>query len=189
VNKNVAVLIVCFATTGSMALPALAEVEYVSQQNVHRSVDRHRLARPFKRRIYVDAPAAQHAVSVASRDTVYYAGTPKRFRVLVVNTPIVVEADTDYLHQGEFRIDQDHHIPAAQRLYRSLTAKPARIVRNNRSRTDRPTTASIQPRMIFLKSGPGPHNPNARPNKKGPIPTVPAPPRQNKRERLMASAQ
>lgn len=138
------------------------------------------------RRVWVYTPAAKPA-RVITKSTGAYADRSDLIKVRVVDTTVYLDADADYIRGEENPISANHYIPAAQRLYRSLNAKPARIVQNSRAGEsyDMPV---MQPRMIFLKPE---HlrrqRPDAGKKKRIQIPSVPAPPKKD--ARLMAMSQ
>ena len=79
------------------------------------------------------------------------AGHGHRTTLQVVNTPIDLDAHANYLRQGQYRIDDNHHLLRAQRLYRSYLARPARVIRNNTAAGDETSEVSIQPQLIIDK--------------------------------------
>ncbi len=138
------------------------------------------------RRVWVYTPAVKPA-RVITKSTGAYADRAEQIKVRVIDTTVYLDADADYIRGEENRISANHYIPAAQRLYHSLNAKPARIVQNSRA-VEHFDIPVMQPRMIFLKPN---HLRRQRPDdgkrKRVPIPSVPAPPKKN--TRLMAMSQ
>lgn len=135
---------------------------------------------PKPARIVVNRPMAQTTAKKQRLFEVLIAGGGTR------SSTIYLDPKGNYRRQGEYPIDENNHLLAAQRHIRSMIAKPARIVRNPNAgkATHR---AVIHPQMILLKPGmllrPNPNQPRL---KKIEIPMVPAPPK--KKDRLMAMA-
>lgn len=101
---------------------------------------------------------------------------PHLIEVRVVNLTIYLDPDADYLHQGYSSIDDKHFIIEAQRLYRSLNAKPARVIwgRDHVTRPD--PQATIEP-IVILRAPP--NTPASKPQfeQPAPIPVVPIAPK------------
>ena len=166
----------CWAVTGSLASLSLAS----ESQTPRRTARIHRLHTPVKRRVWVaaDSPVVEVS-SMTHRPMRLQATDATRVAVRVVNTTIYIDPNADYIHQGANRVDANGIIPAAQRLFRGLNAKPARIIR--RADMDRPsasetTSRPVVPHMILMKP---PHLTEPRhKSKKIPIPSVPGPPKE-----------
>ena len=80
------------------------------------------------------------------------AGHGHRTTLQVVNTPIDLDAHANYLRQGQYRIDANHHLLRAQRLYRARLARPARVIRNDAVAGEEETQAvAIKPQIIIDK--------------------------------------
>lgn len=172
-------LAVLTTTLTGLARPALAAPPTVA-------VRAHQLQVPVKRRVWVASRPGADPAAITSRPMGLHTHTADLVAVRVVNTTIYLDPNADYTHQGEHRIDSDHTIVAAQRLYRSLNAKPARVIRKDPSHRHRVTAAAglIVPRAVITKPSGKQPSPKA---KKIQIPSVPGPPKK-KPSRLMAYA-
>jgi hypothetical protein len=130
---------------GGMAALAMAETPESRVLGRHDTpvVTRHRVlttASPHTRLVLrrVVEPAA-----VVGRDLAEQPVRTDLVELQVVNTTIYLDPDADYEHQGVNPIDEDHRILKAQRLARSLLARPARVLRNPLA--DRPAEAAAKP--------------------------------------------
>jgi len=160
-----------------------------SDQDHEVSSKAYRLYTPVKRRIWIAGRTAAPITSIRTQPRFH---TPQRdlVEVQLINTTIHIDPNADYIRQGEYRVDANSSIPAAQRLYRSLMAKPSRIIR--RADADQPkrmvSRPVFRPHAIMMR----PQELKRRtPNKnktrrKRDIPTVPGPPKK-KPHRLMAA--
>lgn len=162
---------------------SLASAGGVKTDAHHTKTASHRLHVPVKRRVWVASRPADTAARVVTQWSGVHEDKSSTVLVRVVDTTICLDANTDYLRQGENRIDQNHFIPAAQRLHHSLNAEPAKIVRNHDAHRTH-SRSLIHPSMILLK----PKQLMDRPPKwkQHGIPSVPRPPK--KQQRLMAFA-
>ncbi len=148
----------------------------------------HRLYTPVKRRVWV--VRRQHSgtsVVTSARLKQIQPSHREPIAVRVVNSTIYLDPQADYIRQGEHRIDANHYIPTAQRLYRSLNARPARIIRREDYRRPvrhRRIERSTRRQAIFVKPFNKPRD--AKP-KKTPIPTVPRPPQKSSRLLAMSA--
>ena len=154
------------------------------------TVRAHRVYSPVKRRVWVSSRLAARPASIVSKPMNLDTHHDDLIEVRVVNTSIYIDPNADQMHQGENRIDENHHIPAAQRLYRSLNAKPARIITRNDHRRQAPQPRT-RPSMILMRPSSMPEMHMDTPRlrvprklKKKTIPSVPSPPK--KRQRLIA---
>ena len=102
----------------------------------------------------------------------------------MAGTRISFDPQANYHRQRAYedKIDDNHSLLKAQRLYSSLNRQGARIVINRREKNDEQMTGrTIRPRMIIMRPKVEPDGKQQRP-----MPTVPAP--ADKRDRIMASA-
>ena len=173
----------------TVAVCLIPQTSWAAESNPARVIRSraHRVHTPHKRRVWV-------AVQKPARARVTHFHHLPRFdvpqrelvEVQLIQSTIYIDPNADYLHQGNGRIDANSIIPTAQRLYRSLSAKPARIVvRNEAHRAPQRRRSTVsRPHMILMKP---PHlqkpNRNKKPGKRQ-IPSVPGPPK--KQPRLMA---
>jgi hypothetical protein len=75
---------------------------------------------------------------------------PHLIEVRVVNATVWLDPDKDYIRQGHYKIDENHHIPAAQRLARSLMALPARTYWGSMD-SQSALVNGVKPHMILMK--------------------------------------
>ncbi len=107
--------------------------------------------------------------ALVSRDLSEQPVHPHLIEVQVVNTTIWLDPDKDYIRQGFYNIDENQHVPAAQRLALSLRAPRARTYWGSRSRAY-DSQHTIRPFMILMKpqfrNAPMPARPQQRPDRK-----------------------
>ena len=109
----------------------------------HSRPIRSRTARVVTRHV-VDSAA------VVSRELSDQPVHPHLIEVRVVNTTVWLDPDKDYIRQGFYKIDENHHIPAAQRLARSMRAPRARTYWGSEPGAFGPSR-TIRPYMILMK--------------------------------------
>ncbi len=185
-TKAAAVFAACSMLIGATTSAALAD-SYDEGHTVDKTKV-HRVYSPVKRRVWVVNRHVGAPGPIVSRPAGMHTNHDQRVPVLVVNTPIYIDPNADYKRQGEYPIDDNHHLLVAQRLYRSLNAKPARTIRKSGvSVTDTSRTRqAIRPHMILMKPQPmrNSNTPSLKPNlKRIQIPHVPRPP--SKKPRLL----
>ena len=76
---------------------------------------------------------------------------PYLIEVRVVNTTVWLDSEKDYIRQGFYKIDENHHIPAAHRLARSRRAPRARTSWGSYTGGS-DSQRTIRPYMIFMES-------------------------------------
>ena len=127
-------------------------------------------SRPIRARIarMVTRHVADPNASV-SRELSEQPVHPHLIEVQVVNTTIWLDPEKDYIRQGFYKIDENHHIPAAQRLARSLRAPGARTYWGSHAGTH-DSARTIRPFMILMKpqfrNAPLPARPQQVPDRK-----------------------
>ena len=102
---------------------------------------------------YRVATNGQHRVQLILRPSAYTSGDRKLVELQVVNSRILFDPDSDYTQQGGNPIDENHHLLAAQRLYRYLTARNVYTIRAQKNQTGPAAGNSSRPRMIIFKPG------------------------------------
>ncbi len=90
------------------------------------------------------------SASVVSRELSDQPVHPHLIEVQVVNVTVWLDPEKDYIRQGFYKIDENHHIPAAQRLAWSLRAPRARTYWGSNSGTY-DSQRTIRPFMILMK--------------------------------------
>ena len=105
--------------------------------------------------------SAAHGVRVITQQVAVLATTvscalgdqpvhPHLIEVQVVNTTIWLDLKKDYIRQGHYKIDENHFIPAAQRLARSLRAGHAYTIWGSQRQVQE-RSKTIHPHMILMK--------------------------------------
>ena len=183
-NRTIAVLVGSFVIS-SMTVSLSAAATQDSKRIIHGRA--HRIHTPVKRRIWIATPTTAHPSRIVTRSSYTHtpAAEPSHFEVQLVNTTITLDPTANYMRQGEYPIDENHSLPTAQRLYRSLTAKPARVIRK---RGHAPRTAvNTMPQIIIMKQPVVPTEGLRRNWKQKQIPSVPRPPKKHRRMMAMAT--
>lgn len=163
------------------------DYDRITPRNMHRA---YQLYNQGRRSVWIARRPAKPARIVVNDPTAHTAVQEQRlFEVLIAgsgtrSSTIYLDPKGNYRRQGEYPIDEDNHLLAAQRIIQGMVAKPARIVRNpNAGKATR--HAVIHPQMILLKPEMLLRPEHRKPQlKKIEIPSVPAPPK--KKPRLMA---
>lgn len=184
---RVAAAVVCLTFLGGVVSPLWASQPETSR--VVRS-KAHRLYTPVKRRVWIINRPTTPIKAITSEPR--FDVSPRELvEVRLIHRSIFIDPNADYIRQGENRVDANGIIPTAQRLYRSLNAKPARIVRrhDHQHATEAPKPSTIRPHMIMMKPPFLQPNQGKRRQKPGktPIPTVPGPPKEHPRLMALAS--
>ena len=187
-RHSLATAMLCMAVLGIL----IPQTSLAAESNTARVVrsKAHRVHTPHKRRVWVAVrQPAQEPVTTVHHLPRFDVPQRELVEVQLIQTTIYIDPNADYLSQGNGRMDANGIIPTAQRLYRSLSAKPARIiVRQDAPRTIRRLRSSvIRPHMIMMKPQ-HLHKPNQKkkPGKRR-IPTVPGPPKKQPRLMVMTT--
>lgn len=164
---------------------AAEDFGHITPANLGRA---HRLYTQGPRDIWIASTHKPARIIVNNPTAAPEAEKPRLYEVNIHGfASIYIDPNADYTHQGQHQIGDENHLLVAQRLIRSMNAKPARIVRNpNRGRST--PHAVVHPQMILLKPDALLRQDQSQPRqKKIEIPMVPAPPK--KKTRLMAMTQ
>lgn len=141
---------------GGWAAVAQAEVGGQSAYTVQKpepNVARVNLIQPRRDRVYVVATQVVERAASVREDLAEQQVHPYRVHLVVVNTPITIDADRNLLNERRTgSIDEGHYLVQAQRAHRA-----ARAAVNERVQTYRSTARQVEareqplPRAILMK--------------------------------------
>ncbi|MFP4145365.1 MAG: hypothetical protein ACLFV3_09490 [Phycisphaeraceae bacterium] len=104
---------------------------------------------PVRRDVYVvRRPVAEPAAVVPERIAEQPVYT-HLVELQVVNTPILIDPDRDFVNKYKGGLDEGHSLVEAQRIWRARQARPARIIRNPAFEADSELTPRPRPSMII----------------------------------------
>ena len=104
-----------------------------------------------RRQVHLVERAVTNSAAVVSRELAEQPVHEHLVEVRVVHTTIYLDPEKNYIRQNQYRIDEDHHILKALRLHAALSAKPARVIRNEAAGEMTDETATITPVLIIDK--------------------------------------